>query len=253
MKLDRSGEVAVLDIDDGKANTIGDSWIDGISRAVDALEAQKPSALVVTGNDHFFCGRFNFGSLLWRSREQIQRFIGNYSEAMLRVFCLPFPVVAAIGASALGAGCAFALQADYRMMATGPGKIGLDELSLGLGLPAIAVETLRCQVPVASFATIALEGNAFGPAEALEVGLVDELVPTEELHRAATDRASELAQRPALAFAQIKRAARAPAVERVKARLADEAEWLDTWFAEGTQKLLREAAAKMKEWERNRA
>ena len=119
------------------------------------------------------------------STADLTDFIRRFSASMLRVFSLPWPVVAAVNGHAIAGGCVLALQADIRLMASGQSRIGLNEVRLGIGLPAAVVETLRCQVPAASLLPIAAEGGLFLPEEAVRLGLVQEVVePGQLLERA---------------------------------------------------------------------
>jgi len=139
-----------------------------------------------------------------------------------------------------------ALQCDLRLMADGAAKIGLTEVQLGIGLPAVVVEPLRLAVPAASLLPIALEGKLFGAAEALALGLVHERVAPAELAARAIVRARELGAPPGAGFAQAKTAIRRPAVNAVTALGDSERErWLDTWYSPDAQQRLAEQVARL--------
>jgi enoyl-CoA hydratase/carnithine racemase len=114
-------------------------------------------------------------------------------------------------------------------------------------LPLVVMETLRAQVPVSSLLPIALEGRLFAPGDARAVGLVHDVVPPSVLMGCALARAEELAALPTVAAQQVKRAIRRPVIERIEAgENGDAARWVDTWFSEGGQRLVREAVARLK-------
>jgi len=123
----------------------------------------------------------------------------------------------------------------------------LNETQLGIGLPAVVLETLRGQVPASSLAPLALEGRLFSPRESLQLGLVHELVPEGQLLGRAMERAQALALLPPDGVRQVKASLRRPAAEAVRAHDSAEAErWLDGWFSPETQARLRAAVAKLK-------
>ena len=165
---------------------------------------------------------------------------------MLRVFRSSRPVVAAVNGHAIAGGCVLALMADLRLMGDGPGKIGLPETQLGIGLPAVVIEPLRLSVPPASFVPVALEGRTFSATEAKQVGLIDEVVPQAELLERAVARATTLAAIPSAAYAQVKAALRGPALERI-ARVAEteREHWLDTWFSPAARARVDAAVARL--------
>jgi enoyl-CoA hydratase/carnithine racemase len=131
-------------------------------------------------------------------------------------------------------------------MASGESRIGLNEVSLGIGLPAAVVETVRCQLPPASLFPVAAEGRLFLPEEALRLGLVHEVVEPAQLLVRARERAAGLALLPPLAFAQVKASLRRPALARIHASAATDATaWVATFHAPAAQSLLREAVARL--------
>lgn len=242
MKLERADGVLVLRMDAGKANAIGEAFLDALERRLDEVDAAGPGALVVTGYGTFFSAGLDLPSLVHLDRAGIARFIGRFARAMLRVFELGRPVVAAVNGHAVAGGCVLALMADERIMAAAEGKIGLTEVRLGIGLPSAVTEALRGQVPAASLGPIALEGRLFAAAEAAALGLVHAVAPPGELEARALARARELGALPAEAYAQIKAALRKPAAEAARREAAaQDARWADTWVSAEGQRRLREA------------
>src|SRR5262245_24816599 len=162
MQLESFGRVVVLSMRAGKANAIGAAFLDRLSGQLDAVEAAGAGALVLTGEGKAFSAGLDLPELAALDRAGLERFIRRFSEVMLRVFALPFPVVAAVNGHAIAGGCVLALQADVRIAAAGGARIGLNEAAIGIGLPSTVLETLRCQVAPASLVPIALEGRLFG-------------------------------------------------------------------------------------------
>lgn len=232
MNLERHGELAVLAMNTGKANAISAEFIRQLDRAREDFAKSDARALVVTGYDRFFSAGLDLPSLVGLERPELGDFVRRFDAAMLRWWDLPRPVVAAINGHAIAGGCVIALQADLRLMADGPGRIGLAEVSLGIGLPASVIETLRAQVPSSSLGPIALEGRLLAPRDALALGLVHEVVAPDALQERALARARELAALPPAAFAMIKASIRRPVTERVRSTVEHEtAAWLTTWFS----------------------
>jgi enoyl-CoA hydratase len=214
MDLERIDDVALLRMKAGKANAMGDAFLARMSALLDELALREPRALVITGDGRIFCAGLDLPSLLERDAQQMARFIESFSVLMLRLFELPFPVVAAIDGHAVAGGCVLALQADVRIMSAG--TIGLNEVRIGVGLPAVVLETLRMQVPPQSLRPIALEGTLFDPEGAVRIGLVDEAVSPAQLLPRALEKARELGALPKSAFRRIKRSLRAPVAEAAR-------------------------------------
>jgi len=246
MDVERLGEIALLRMRAGKANAIGPAFLDALGTSLDGLLSAPPGALVLTGEGHVFSAGLDLPALVQLPTAALVDFIQRFTDTMLRVFTLPFPVVAAVNGHAVAGGCVLALQADQRLMAEGEGRIGLNEVRLGIGLPAAVVETLRCQVPAATLFPVAAEGGLFAPREALGLGLVHAVVPPERLLEAAVERATALAAVPALAFAQVKAALRRPALQAAaSAGPQDAAGWVRSFLTPEAQRRLRDVVARL--------
>src|SRR5690242_10789011 len=216
MQIETSGGVAVLPMRAGKANAIGSAFLERLSAQLDAVEASGAAALVLTGEGRAFSAGLDLPEISALDRGALERFIRRFSELMLQVFTLPVPVVAAINGHAIAGGCVLAMQADVRLAAAGDYRIGLNEVAIGLGLPAVVLETLRCQVSPGSLGPVALEGRLLSPEEAQAFGLVEAVVPPAVLLEQARGRAAGLAALPAPAFRDVKQALRAPVAAAVR-------------------------------------
>ncbi len=246
MEIETSGEVAVLPMRAGKANAIGAAFLDRLCAQLDAVEASGASALVLTGEGRAFSAGLDLPELTELDRSGLERFIRRFSEVMLRVFALPVPVVAAINGHAIAGGCVLALQADVRLAAAGDYRVGLNEVQIGLGLPAVVLETLRCQVPPHALGPVALEGRLLEPEEARALGLVEAVVPPDQLLEQARSRAAALGALPRPAFREIKLALRRPVVEAVRrVEREDARRWVETAFGAPARERLAEVVARL--------
>ncbi len=246
MELHRDGEVALLRIQAGKANAINAAFLERLGALLGELGDAR--ALVITGHQGFFSAGLDLPALLTLERAGMKSFIDGFSASMQRLFELPLPVVAAVNGHAIAGGCVLALQADYRVITDAACRIGLNEAQLGIGLPPVVVETLRCQVPASSLLPIALEGRLFEPQEALKVGLVHEVVPAASLEVRALAKARELAAIAPTSYRQIKESLRRPALEAIRAGSGLQADgWVATWFSAGGQERIRAAVEKLKQ------
>jgi enoyl-CoA hydratase len=243
----RRDGIALIKLSAGKANAMGVELLDQIQAAFDEVEASGARCAVVTGYDRYFSAGLALPSLIELDRLQMKRFIDHFSRTMVRVFECRVPVVAAINGHAIAGGCVLALQADARIMADVDVCIGLSEVKLGMGLPAVVVETLRHCVPASALVPIALEGRLLKPKEALALGLVDELCPPDELEGRAFARAMDLGSVPTAGFAQVKRALRRPVLDAIARTETEETErWLDTWFSPAARALLAEMVGRLR-------
>ena len=240
-------DVVVLRLEGGKANAMTPDLLDTIERMIDGFERGPAAAAVLIGYERYFSGGLALPHIIDFDRVELRDFIELFSRTMTRVFGCEKPIVAAVNGHAIAGGCVLALMCDWRIAVDDPAvRIGLNETQLGIGMPAIVIESLRAAVPPASIAPIAIEGTLFAPRDALALGLVHELAAAGDLLVRATSKARTFAAQPAPAVAQVKHALRAPALETI-ARTAEHEvnRWLDTWFSHEAQARLRATVARL--------
>ncbi len=114
--------------------------------------------------------------------------------------------IAALNGSAMGGGCELALACDLRLMSSGEGLIGQPEILFGFPPGGGGTQRLARMLGSSRALRVVLEGMPMGPERALELGLVDRVVPPDELLEAAVAEAAHLGARPKVAIGGCKRA-----------------------------------------------
>jgi enoyl-CoA hydratase len=197
------GAVAVLRLAHGRANALDLELLAALERALDATAGA--AAVVLTGTGGIFSAGVDLKRLLAGGEGYLERFLPALSRMFEQVCFLPRPVVAAVNGHAIAGGCVLACGADYRVLARGPGRMGVTELRVGLPFPAVALELMRLVVPPSRLQEVIYLGATYPPEEARERGLADELVEAERLLPRALEVARALAAIPAESFALTKR------------------------------------------------
>ncbi|CAN5735693.1 crotonase/enoyl-CoA hydratase family protein [soil metagenome] len=214
------GDVAVLTLEDGKANAIGHETLDAFHHAIDRAEADA-SALVVAGGAKAFSAGYDL-AVMTESTESMQGLVAAGARLLMRLFGSTVPTVAACTGHALAGGALTLLACDDRVGPDdAPAKIGLNEVAIGMPLPVFAVELARHRLSP-RYQTAAVLGAVYAPDKAVAAGYLDQLVPRAEV----VDVAKELAlQRSALrrgAVGRTKEALRGAMIAQVLATLDDD-------------------------------
>jgi len=200
---ERSGMVATLRIDRPRANALSLSVLAELREAVDALSADLPGAVVVTGTDRVFSAGADvteFGGPA-RAAEVARAF----ADALGRLVALPRATIAAIAGVALGGGLELALACDFRVAARGA-RLGQPEVLLGIIPGGGGTQRLARLVGPARAKDLVLTGRYLSAEEALDIGLVDRVVEADRLMGDALELASRLASGAVAAQGLAKRA-----------------------------------------------
>ncbi|MEU9213513.1 enoyl-CoA hydratase-related protein [Streptomyces sp. NPDC048415] len=151
-------------------------------------------------------------------------------DSFTAVARIPKPVVAAVTGYALGGGCELALCADYRIAGENA-KLGQPEILLGLIPGAGGTQRLSRLIGPSKAKDLIFTGRMVKADEALTLGLVDRVVPADEVYAAAHAWAVNLAQGAAIALRAAKESIDAGLETDLETGLAIERNWFAGLFA----------------------
>lgn len=215
--------VAVVRLDDGKANAVSHALIEQVHAALD-LASEQATAVAVIGREGKFSAGFDL-SVMTQGADATRGLVRAGGELLMRIFTHPQPVVAAVTGHALAAGALLCLACDTRIgSAELPAKIGLNETAIGMGLPWYAIRLAEQRIDVRHLQRAVLQAEIYDMEGALAAGYLDELVPAAELEAAAIERARTLGALPASAHSFTKARLRAHVAESVLAELTADME-----------------------------
>jgi enoyl-CoA hydratase len=216
------GEVAVLRLAHGPVNAMDLELCRAVAERFRALVTDPARAVVLTGAGRAFSAGVDLRRYLDGGATYVERFLPALTDCFRAVFELAKPVVSAVNGHAIAGGCVLAACADRTLMAEGGGRIGVPEIKVGVPFPRSGTEVLRHAVGDVTTRRLVIGAATHTPAEALAFGLVDEVVPADELLARAVGQARALATGvPADTFAATKTQLRRDYVERID-RYADE-------------------------------
>ena len=182
--------VAVLAMDDGKANVLNGPSLASLEAALD--QAEPASAIVLTGRAGFFTGGLDLKTLPTLPQPELREVLQAFFRVTLRLVSSPVPVVAAVSGHAMAGGVVMSLGCDYAIGARGPYRMGLNEVAIGVELPPFVMELARARVQPQSLFRALAHGEVFSMEDCLKVGYLDELVEPTELAAASLAKARAL-------------------------------------------------------------
>ena len=173
--------------------------------AEEASRRPEVRAVVVWGGEKVFAAGADVKEMQAMSYEDMVDRAGELQGAFTAVARIAKPVVAAVNGYALGGGCELALSADIRIAAQ-DAKLGQPEILLGLIPGAGGTQRLSRLVGPSRAKDLIFTGRMVTAQEALSIGLVDQVVPAEEVYGRAHAWAERLARGPAYALRAAKEA-----------------------------------------------
>jgi enoyl-CoA hydratase/carnithine racemase len=195
--------VALVTLRNGKVNALSSDVLRRLRAVADELTADPPGAVVITGSERIFAAGAEISE--FGGPAEARAIGGLFLEALNAVAAIPRMVIAAVAGPALGGGCELALACDLRIAAENA-RFGQPEILLGIIPGGGGTQRLARLVGPARAKDLVLSGRQVRVDEALAMGLVDEVVPTDELVDRARARAAGLARGALAAQAMAKRA-----------------------------------------------
>ncbi|MEL7060302.1 MAG: enoyl-CoA hydratase/isomerase family protein [Acidobacteriota bacterium] len=239
--------VVVLRLAHGPVNAFDTNLFDAVSDQFDRLESQDHRAVVLAGAGRAFSAGVDLQQVIDGGEDYLRAFLPALASTLQRLFVHHRPVVAALHGHAIAGGCVLAACADRRVMVAEGARIGISELTVGVPFPVAALEPMRFLLPTTVLQDLVYSGRLLEPEEALRVGLVDELAPSDEVFNRSVAAAQRLAAIPDDAFALTKRHLRREAIQAMRERSLElDAEVFDLWRRPETIDRLRAALASLR-------
>jgi len=207
----------VIELVHGKANAMDLEFCTAIADLLRQLATGGSGGVILTGRGRIFSAGVDLLRLLEGGPEYAREFVPALAAMARALFEFPRPLVAAVNGHAIAGGCVMACAADVRLLADGGARMGVPELQVGVPFPPIALEIMRSASAPAVFTRLVEEGPLLDGEVAKASGLVEAVVPADELMARALERASRLAAVPPEVFALTKRQIRAPVLARADA------------------------------------
>lgn len=245
--VEYNDEVAIVRLNRPVTNALNLQLVEELTEILERVTSESDVRSLVLGssNDKFFSIGFDIPQLFELTREDFKFFYHTFNQMCLDLYTLPKPTIAAITGHAIAGGCILALCCDYRFIADGRKLMGLNEIKLGVPVPYLADCVLRQVVGFRNAREITDMGEFYQPEESLQMGLVDRVLPLEQVLPKSIEKARSLGSLQQEPFAMIKR----NRVETIEAQVLAQLEereqfFIQCWYSGEARARLREAMEK---------
>jgi enoyl-CoA hydratase/carnithine racemase len=206
VRVEVADQIATIRLDRPKLNALNFQLQAEIAAA--AAQVSQDNAIraaILYGGERVFAAGADIKEMAPLSAAEMSNWAAALQGALNDVADIPKPVVAAITGYALGGGLELALCADFRVLGESA-KVGQPEILLGVIPGAGGTQRLPRLIGPARAKDLIFTGRHVGAAEALAIGLADQVVPDAEVYQAAKDMVARYAAGPALALSAAKQA-----------------------------------------------
>jgi enoyl-CoA hydratase len=207
-------EIAVLRMDDGKANVVSHALTQALHAALDRAEKEAKAVLIIGRPGRFSAG-FDL-SVMSSGPEAVKELVTAGALVLTRLFTHPRPVVAACTGHALAAGALLLLASDLRVGVEGDFKIGLNEVAIGMTPPLFLLELANHRLTPRYLTRATTQAEIFAPESAVEVGYLDRVASADALFETCFAATARLGQLPDPAFRNAKERERGTRAQRIR-------------------------------------
>lgn len=185
-------DIAVITLDDGKANALSHAVLDQLHAALDRAESDGVGAVVIVGRPGRFSAGFDLKTMQ-AGPEEARDLLRAGAELGLRVYEFPVPIVLAVTGHALAMGAILLMLSDWRVGARGDFKIGLNEVAIGMPVPRFATELATDRLSKRHLTAAVNHARIYDPDGAVDAGYLDEALEADRVVGEARDHAHRLA------------------------------------------------------------
>jgi enoyl-CoA hydratase/carnithine racemase len=185
LEIEDHGSIRTIRLARPPVNALDVELMTALDRAIAAAPADGVRGIVLTGAGGRYCAGLDVGVLAGLDEAGLTHFVRTFFHCVRTLARSTVPVVAAINGAAPAGGAVLALYCDRRVMQSGDGPIGLNEVQVGLFPGPLIHAVLARVVGTRLAAEFLTTGALLSPARALETGFVDELAEPGEVETAA--------------------------------------------------------------------
>ena len=189
--LKKEEDISILILDDGKANVFSAEMSKQVNECLDQVETEK-GCLIITGKEGMFSAGLDLKTIQSGDVDKIMEMSTNAFKLLARIFSFPRPVIAACSGHGIALGTFLLCCCDYRIGVKGDFMLGANEMRTNMVIPTPILELIKFRVNNSHKYRAVLGAEMYTLEQAIQAGLIDEVVNQEDLMKAAKEKAKDL-------------------------------------------------------------
>jgi len=240
--------VLTVQLDRGRANPINFDLVEALIQLfTEAKSDDTVKGIILTGKPGFFSVGLDIIELFDYDRDKIKAFWKRFTEMVQTLASFPKPYITAISGHSPAGGCILAICSDYRVMAEGKYRIGLNEVPLGIVLPNYGFQLYSYWIGKRQAYHYLMVGHLLTIEEAVACGLLDEVVPFEQLMERAEHKMADYLKHNQSGWQQSKVNIRKDILDAFNFDLdADIEHRMEQWWAPETRAIMKTMIDRLK-------
>ena len=245
-KVEHGNGIVELRLARPPANALNPALVQALHQAIESAARSGGRALILSGAAGMFSAGLDVPELLKLDPAAMSAFWKEFINLLRAIALSPVPIAAAITGHSPAGGAVLAIFCDTRIAAAGQFKIGLNEVQVGLPVPAVIYAAFKRLVGARQAERLCLHGLLIQPEEALRIGLVDQVLSPAQVIPAALDWCRSLLALPEQAVAATRKLARAD-LAALFTELGERSheDLMNVWFSAETQAAMRAMVAQL--------
>ena len=189
--LKKEEDISIITLDDGKANVFSSRMSQQVNECLDQVETEK-GCLIITGKEGMFSAGLDLKTIQGGDMEEILEMSANAFKLLARIFSFPRPVIAACSGHGIALGTFLLCCCDYRIGVKGDFMLGANEMRTNMVIPLPILELIKFRVAQSHKYRAVLGAEMYTLENAIDAGLMDEVVESDNLMKVALEKAKDL-------------------------------------------------------------
>lgn len=226
LKKEIQDNIVIAQLSDGASNAVTIETLRQLKEIIDEVNTTEAlKGIILTGEGRFFSSGFSLPMFVgFDSDQEVIDFFEEEEQILLDYFTCSKPVICAMNGHSAAMGLILAMASDYRLVKNHPKiKLGMSEIKIGLGLSIAQAAVVRFGLDSdRKYRDVMYFGEMVGVEQALEKGLVDEIVEADNLITRAKELICLWIDTPNRPFIQLKAGLKRGAAAKIKQDLKTE-------------------------------
>ena len=184
----QKNQIQIIELDRPKVNAINQTLAQSLIEELDIIEKNDLiKGVILTGKNGIFSAGLDIVELYNQDKDYMKSFWGLFSNLLIKIYSYPKIIFTAISGHSPAGGTVLSIMTDYRIMSAGNFLIGLNEVAVGLRMPIGIGRVFQSLLGERVAEKMTLMGELVNPEKAKSIGLIDEIIESDQLLEHSTE------------------------------------------------------------------